>query len=77
MVFPISQHIDLMWQTVKWLQTSEEGLDDEEISWWPLISPLTDGSDMAAKDMEIGGESVQNPRLRTFTNCPQHRAVPG
>ena len=41
---PISWRVDSMWQITKWLQTCEEGLDEEEISWWPLISPLTDGS---------------------------------
>ena len=48
---PISWHIDPMWQTTKWLQTCEEGLDDEEISWWPLVNPLTDGSNVAVKDL--------------------------
>ena len=48
---PISQCIDLMWQTTKWLQTCEEGLDDEEINWWLLVSLLTDGSDAAVKDL--------------------------
>ena len=48
---PISQCIDLMWQTTKWLQTCEEGLDNEEISWWLLVSPLTNGSDVAVKDL--------------------------
>ena len=37
--------IDPMWQTMRWLQDCEVGLDDEELSWWPLVSPLTDGSD--------------------------------
>ena len=40
-----------MWQTTKWLQTCEEGLDNEEIGWWPLVSLLTDCSDAAAKDL--------------------------
>ena len=48
---PISQCIDPMWQATKWLQTSKEGLDNEEISWWLLVSPLTNGSDTAAKDL--------------------------
>ena len=48
---PTSQHMDPMWQTTKWLQVCEEGLDDEEISWWLLVSPLTDGSNMAMKDL--------------------------
>ena len=40
-----------MWQTAKWLQTCEEGLDDEEIRWCLLVSPLSDSSDIAAKDL--------------------------
>ena len=47
----ICQHVHPMWQTTKWLQICEEGLDDGEISWWLLVSPLTNGSDMAAKDL--------------------------
>ena len=47
---PTSQHMDLMWQTTKWLRVCEEGLDDGEISWWPLVSSLTDGSNVAMKD---------------------------
>ena len=40
-----------MWQTTRWLQNCEINLDDEEISWWPLVSPLTDGSDATTKDL--------------------------
>ena len=40
-----------MWQTMRWLQNCETSLDDEEISWWPLVSPLTDGSDATTKDL--------------------------
>ena len=47
----ISWHTDPTWQTAKWLQTCEEGLDDGEISWWLLVSLLTDGSNTAAKDL--------------------------
>ena len=51
---PISRCIDPMWQTTKWLQTCEEGLDEGEISWWHLVSLLADGSDTAVKDMPGG-----------------------
>ena len=40
-----------MWQTMKWLQNCETNLKEEEISWWPLVSPLTDGSDAATMDL--------------------------
>ena len=43
--------IDPMWQTTKWLLNCETSLEEEEISWWLLVSPLTDGSDVATKDL--------------------------
>ena len=46
-----SYHIDLMWQTMKWLLDCEIHLEEEKISWWPLVSPLTDGNDAATKDL--------------------------
>ena len=49
--FPTSKHMDPMWQTTKWLWVCKEGLYNEEISWRLLVSPLTDGSDMAMKDL--------------------------
>ena len=48
---PAKRHLDLMWQTTKWLQACEESLDEEEISWWPLLLPLTDGSDAATREL--------------------------
>ena len=46
-----SNQIDPMWQTMRWLQNCETSLDDEEISWWLLVSPLTNGSDATTKDL--------------------------
>ena len=43
--------IDLMWQTTKWLLDCETSLEEEEISWWLLVSSLTDGSDVATKGL--------------------------
>ena len=40
-----------MWQTTRWLQDCEASLDDEELSWWPLVNTLIDGSDTATKDL--------------------------
>ena len=48
---PVKRHLDLTWQTTKWLQACEESLDDEEISWWLLLLPLTDGSDVATREL--------------------------
>ena len=39
----VGNKIDTLWQTTRWLRSCEE---DEPI-WWPLICPLTDGSDVA------------------------------
>ena len=46
-----SCQIDQMCQTTKWLLNCETSLEEEEISWWPLVSPLTGGSDAATKDL--------------------------
>ena len=43
--------IDLIWQTTKGLLNCETSLEEEEISWWPLVSPLTDGTDAATRDL--------------------------
>ena len=47
---PVKRCLDLMWQTTKWLQACEESLDEEEISEW-LLLPLTDGSDVATREL--------------------------
>ena len=41
--------IDPMWQTTKWLMNCEMSLEEEEISWWPLAGPPTNGNDAATK----------------------------
>ena len=46
-----SNPIDPMWQTMRWLQNCKTSLDNQEISWWPLVSPLTDGSIATTKDL--------------------------
>ena len=46
-----SHHIDLMWQTTKWLLDCGTSLKEEEISWWLLVNLLTNGSDAATKDL--------------------------
>ena len=47
---PVKMRLDPMWQTTKWLQACEESLDEEAISWWPLLLPLPDGSDMGIRE---------------------------
>ena len=48
---PVKRLLDPVWQTTNWLQAFEESLDEEEISWWPLLLPLTDESDMATREL--------------------------
>ena len=48
---PGAKCTDLMWQMTKWLWVCEEGLDEAEINWWSLVSPLTDGSNVATKEL--------------------------
>ena len=37
------------WQTIRWLQQCESEITDTEVVWWPLIDPLTDGSNAASQ----------------------------
>ena len=39
--------VDPLWKTTKWLQCCEEQYTDEDLAWWPLLHPLTDGRDEA------------------------------
>ena len=39
--------VDPLWQTTRWLRNCEEQCEEDEPIWWPLICPLTDGSDVA------------------------------
>ena len=40
-----------MWQTTKWLEACRESLGEEDITWWLLVMPLTDGGTAAAKEL--------------------------
>ena len=48
---PIMTCLDPMWQTTKWLEASEGNLGEGDITWWPLLLPLTDGSNVATKEL--------------------------
>ena len=48
---PVRTHLDPMWQMTKWLESCGESLGEEDITWWPLVVPLTDGGTMAAKEL--------------------------
>ena len=40
-----------MWQATKWLEASRGNWGEEDITWWPLLLPLTDGSNTATKEL--------------------------
>ena len=46
---PPLQTVDLMWRIRRWLEQCENKTDEEEIEWWLLVHPLTDGSDVATR----------------------------
>ena len=48
---PVRTHLDPLWQMKKWLEACEESLREEDIAWWPLVMPLTDGGTMATKEL--------------------------
>ena len=74
---PISRCVDPMGQTTKWLQTCEEGLDNEEISWWPLVRPLTNGSHAAVKDLtrQLGAAWRWARKVSKTPVCPPSLTV--
>ena len=39
--------VDPLWKTTKWLQHCKEQYTDEDLAWWLLFCPLTDGRDEA------------------------------
>ena len=40
-----------MWQTMMWLEACRESLGEEDITWWLLVMPLTDGGTPATKEL--------------------------
>ena len=39
--------VDPLWRTRRWLEECKEKFIEEELAWWPLICPLTDGINVA------------------------------
>ena len=67
---------------MKWLLDCETSLEEEEISWWSLVTPLTNGSNVATKDLTkrlmaawkwvgVGSESPICPPMPTVLNIRQ------
>ena len=45
--FSMCDKIDPLWQTTRWLRSFKEQCEEDEPICWPLVCPLTDGSDTA------------------------------
>ena len=48
---PVGTHLDPLWQATMWLEACRELLGEEDITWWPLVMPLTDGGTAATKEL--------------------------
>ena len=48
---PVGTHLDPLWQTMTWLEACRDSLKEEDIMWWLLVIPLTDGGTVAAKEL--------------------------
>ena len=48
---PVGTCLDPLWQTTTWLEACRDGLGEEDIMWWLLVMPLTDGGTAAAKEL--------------------------
>ena len=64
-VIPPSQMVNPMWRTRRWLEQCENKIDEEEIECWPLIHPLTDGSDAAVWTLVWGMLAVWHWMVKT------------
>ena len=42
------EEIDLHWRATRWLQVAVQGITDEEVPWYKLVTPLTSGAEGAA-----------------------------
>ena len=48
---PVGTRLDPLWQTMMWLEACRDSLGEEDITWWPLVMPLTDGGTAATKEL--------------------------
>ena len=48
---PVRTCLDTLWQMMMWLEACGESLGEEDITWWLLVMPLTDGGTAAAKEL--------------------------
>ena len=48
---PVGTCLDPLWQTTMWLEACGDSFGEEDIIWWLLVMPLTDGSTAATKEL--------------------------
>ena len=68
---PGGTHLDL-WQMIMWLEACRESLGEEDITWWLLVMPLTDGGTVATKGLAKHLISVWRwmANVSTMPLCP-------
>ena len=47
----VGTHFDPLWQTTMWLEACGDSFGEEDIIWWLLVMPLTDGGTAATKEL--------------------------
>ena len=69
---PVGTCLDPLWQMVMWLEACGDSLGEEDITWWPLVVPLTDGGTAAAKGLAKHLISVWRwtAKVSTTPLCP-------
>ena len=75
---PVGTHLDPLWQMTMWLEACRDSLGEEDITWWPLVVPLTDGGTAATKELTKHLISVWRWMAKVST-CPhnaEHWTVP-
>ena len=48
---PVGTCLDPLWQMTMWLEACRDSLGEEDITWWLLVVPLTDGGTAATKEL--------------------------
>ena len=80
---PMKKSMDPMWQTTKWLEACGGNLG-KDTKWWLLLLPLTDGSNVATKElakcllaMWRWMASVHYTPMPTCSHSAEHQTIPG
>ena len=48
---PVGTCLDPLWQMTMWLEACGDSLGEEDIMWWLLVMPLTDGGTAATREL--------------------------